>query len=56
MQVVCKSCKQVLANIEVLIPFGMQVSCGECGWNGGYSMVPPPPPPEPVPAPDPVTA
>jgi predicted nucleic acid-binding Zn-ribbon protein len=35
MQVECTNCKQVLADVDVKIPFHMQVGCGECGNTFG---------------------
>ncbi len=40
MELICTSCKQVLAKVEVLIPFGAAVSCGECGVTSGHQMLP----------------
>jgi hypothetical protein len=35
MQVECTNCKQLLADVDVKIPFHMQVGCGECGNTFG---------------------
>lgn len=39
MELICGNCKQILANVKVLIPFGAAVSCGECGTTLGHNML-----------------
>jgi predicted nucleic acid-binding Zn-ribbon protein len=40
MQVECTNCKQLLAEVDVKIPFHMQVGCGECGQTFGIKCMP----------------
>lgn len=52
MTVVCTNCQEELANVEVLFPFGMSVSCGKCGAVFGLKCEPEPKPATPAPAPE----
>ena len=49
MELICTSCKQKLADVEVLIPFNAAVQCGDCGATVGHQFLLPPAAEVPVP-------